>query len=450
MAVARGDIGEYRIIRLLGEGGMSEVYEAEHRRLGSRHAIKLFTYDKDVDGVRDRFLVEGRLLARLAHPRIVRVTDAGTDVETGRPYFVMDLIVDPDGAVRSLADVPDGGAEEPQIAMWYDDLREGLAYIHAKGIVHRDLKLENVLIGPDGHVVLTDFGISKIVKPDGGGEAVVDPVKTIVRLKDGKRPVMGSLGYMAPELEMGVAASPQSDYYALGVIVFRLLTGVWCDSRTDVVATLDTYDPVWMQILPKLLHSNPRGRECPSWQELKAAATERQIMDAEQVSEECRANETAAKRRVLWAVSTASVICVAAAIAVAALVARQKRVVQTEAAPMVTFEDVVFVPDDAPKADAEDNEDADDHASRDQLLVALPAAWVLVHDVFSDLRKGKITREKAIEEISKFAELAENENENDDPNLFGGPHEYFQHYVESSAIAELLRAAAERMKGDVR
>ena len=240
---------------------MSEVYEAEHLRLGSRHAIKFFTYEKDVDGVKGRFLAEGKLLARLAHPRIVRVTDAGTDPETQQPYFVMDFIADPKGNVHPLADVPAGGADEMQIAMWYDDLREGLAYIHSRGVIHRDLKLENVLIGPDGHAVLTDFGISKIGEAE-DGDTVIDPVQTVVRLRDGKNPLMGSLGYMAPELEMGVAASPQSDYYALGVIIFRLLTGIWCDARTDVVGDLETYDPVWRQILPKLLHSN---RTASSW-----------------------------------------------------------------------------------------------------------------------------------------------------------------------------------------
>ena len=80
-------IGEYRIGRFLGKGGMSEVYEAEHVRLGSRHAIKLFTYNKDVDGVRERFLTEGKLLAKLSHPRIVRVTEAGIDLETQRPRY---------------------------------------------------------------------------------------------------------------------------------------------------------------------------------------------------------------------------------------------------------------------------------------------------------------------------------------------------------------------------
>ena len=202
--------GVYKVVRELGKGGMSEVYEVENVRLGSRHALKLFTYSGDVAEVRDRFLAEGTLLARLAHPRIVRVTDVGVDEATGRPYFVMDLIVQTSGETCTLADIPPGGADEQDIARWYEDLREGLAYIHGKGVIHRDLKLQNVLIGPDGHAVITDFGISKITNKDLGEK--LDPVQTIVRLRDGKAPVMGSLGYMAPELEMGQSASVASDW----------------------------------------------------------------------------------------------------------------------------------------------------------------------------------------------------------------------------------------------
>ena len=93
---------------------------------------------------------------------------------------------------------------------------------------------------------------------------------------------MGSLGYMAPELEMGVAASPQSDWYALGVIIYRLLTGTWCDARTDVVGTLETYDPVWKRILPKLLHSNPQGRECLSYADEKRTDREKTEFELEE------------------------------------------------------------------------------------------------------------------------------------------------------------------------
>ena len=282
MREERRQIGSYEIVRLLGTGGMSEVYEAENPRLGSRHAVKLFTYEKEDPEVRERFMVEGKLLARLSHPRIVKVTDLGTDEASGKPYFVMDLVMNGSGEMQLLSDVEPGTVDEETVGRWYDDLREGLAYIHANGVIHRDLKLQNVLIGPDGHAVLTDFGISKIFDANGDGAKVVDTVKTLVKVREGRSLVMGSLGYMAPELEMGVAASPQSDWYALGVIVYRLLTGTWCDARTDVVGTLETYDPVWKRILPKLLHSNPNGRECLSYADEKRADRERAEFELEE------------------------------------------------------------------------------------------------------------------------------------------------------------------------
>ena len=282
MSEGRRKIGPYETVRLLGKGGMSEVYEVENPRLGSRHALKLFTYEKDDPEVKERFTVEGRLLARLNHPRIVKVTDFGTDEAGGKPYFVMDLVLNGNGEMQLLSDVEPGTVDEEKVGQWYDDLREGLAYIHANGVIHRDLKLQNVLIGPDGHAVLTDFGISKIFDAKGDGVQIVDTVKTLVKVREGRSLVMGSLGYMAPELEMGVAASPQSDWYALGVIVYRLLTGTWCDARTDVVGTLETYDPVWKRILPKLLHSNPNGRECLSYADEKRADREKTEFELEE------------------------------------------------------------------------------------------------------------------------------------------------------------------------
>jgi len=266
-------IGPYEVVRQLGKGGMSEVYEAVNPRLGSTHAVKVYAYAKEDAEVRKRFVAEGAMLAKLNHPRIVRVTDCG-ELEDGRPYFVMDPILSPEGKPQSLGDVPDGSVDEETVGRWYDDIRDGLAYVHAKGIVHRDLKLQNVMVGPDGHVVLTDFGISRVFDPKGNGETVIDPVQTIVQMRDGKNPVMGSLGYMAPELEMGLQATPKSDWYALGVLVYRLLTGTWCDARTNVAATLETYDPVWQRIVPKLLHSNPEGRACLSYSEEKTADRE--------------------------------------------------------------------------------------------------------------------------------------------------------------------------------
>jgi len=304
-------IGSYETHRLLGRGGMSEVYEAENPRLGSRHALKLFTYEKDDPEVRDRFLVEGKLLARLSHPRIVKVTDFGTDEASGKPYFVMDLVLNERGEMQLLSDVAPGTADEDTVGKWYDDLREGLAYIHANGVIHRDLKLQNVLIGPDGHAVLTDFGISKIFDAKGDGVQIVDTVRTLVKVREGRNLVMGSLGYMAPELEMGVAASPQSDWYALGVIVYRLLTGTWCDSRTDVVGTLETYDPVWKRILPKLLHSNPNGRECLSYADAKRADREKLEFDLEERWLTAKARGHFARHAARWLAAALALAAVA-------------------------------------------------------------------------------------------------------------------------------------------
>lgn len=274
-------IADWKFVRLLGKGGAAEVFEVENERLGTRAAIKLFSCAKDKDGdVRTRFLAEAALLARLSHPRLVRVFDYGIDPATDRPYFVMDLILDPSGSPKTLADNEFGGADESLVAMWYDDIRDALSFIHARGIVHRDIKLQNVLVGPDGHAVLSDFGIAKIFDSSLRQEVGLSPEATLLAAK-GRRTVMGSLGYFAPELEMGMAASPASDYYALGVLVFFLLTGTWCEPRTDLAATLKTYDPVWLEILPKLLHSNPAARECPSWRECAARGREAEAARAE-------------------------------------------------------------------------------------------------------------------------------------------------------------------------
>ena len=377
--------GSYKVVRELGKGGMSEVYEVENVRLGSRHALKLFTYSGDVAEVRDRFLAEGRLLAQLSHPRIVRVTDVGVDEASGRPYLVMDLIVRASGEPCTLADVPPGGADEREIARWYEDLREGLNFIHGKGVIHRDLKLQNVLIGPDGHAVITDFGISKITSKDLGEK--VDPVQTIVRLRDGKNPLMGSLGYMAPELEMGQPASEASDWYSLGVLVFKLLTGVWYDAHMAVRETLETYDPVWLQILPKLLHANPQGRECLSWTELKEAADEEAALKAENEL----AHAKAKTQRLHWAAGVLVFLLLAS---LAMTVAFGLRWRNAGGRSVVDFESVVRIPRDVPSGD------------RNQYERARIDAWVLTRGMFSDLKRGEISCDEAVQKLSDFARYA--------------------------------------------
>ena len=274
-------IANWKFVRPLGKGGMAEVFEVENARLGTHAALKLFSCAKDKDGeVRARFLAEAALLARLNHPRLVRVFDYGIDPATDCPYFVMDLVLDPSGTPRTLADKEFVGADEDHVALWYDDLRDALAFIHAHGIIHRDVKLQNVLVGPDGHAVLSDFGVAKIFDTSLREDVGLSPEETI-HAAEGRRTVMGSLGYLAPELEMGVAASPASDYYALGVLAFYLLTGTWCEPRTDIATALETYDSVWQEILPKLLHANPSARECPSWRDCETKEREKKAAEWE-------------------------------------------------------------------------------------------------------------------------------------------------------------------------
>ena len=441
--------GSYKVVRELGKGGMSEVYEVENVRLGSRHALKLFTYGGDVAEVRDRFLAEGRLLSHLSHPRIVRVTDVGVHEATGRPYLVMDLIVRDSGEPCTLADVPPGGADEREIARWYEDLREGLSFIHGKGVIHRDLKLQNVLIGPDGHAVITDFGISKIKSKDLGEK--VDPVQTIVRMRDGKNPLMGSLGYMAPELEMGQPASEASDWYSLGVLVFRLLTGVWYDAHMAVRETLETYDPVWLQILPKLLHANPLGRECLSWTELKEAADEAASFKVE--------NELAAakaqRKRVFWAAGV-SLFLLAASLAVSVmlglrwkraggLLAAENRALQ-EKCEIPDFESTVCIPRDVPSAES------DDEPTREEYKRALVDAWVLTHDIFLKLKKGELARDEAIRELGDLAKrVAEEDGELDDLFSDGEIDLYSQQDdLIQKALGRLLSNAVTNLQEGVR
>lgn len=447
----RKTIGGYNVVRLLGSGGMSKVFEVERPLTGSRHALKLFDYPKEDAHVLARFETEGRLLAKLSHPRIVKVTDIGTDEESGSPYFVMDLVLDQDGNARSLGDVPDGEADEETVGGWYDDVREGLDYIHAHGVVHRDLKLQNIMIGPDGHAVITDFGVSKIFDPDGQGVTVVDPVQTIVRMREGRGLVMGSLGYMAPEIEMGMPASPRSDWFALGVIAYKLLTGMWCDAKTDVSGTLDTYDPVWKRIIPKLLHSNPEGRECLSYAAEKAKDREARELEWETrwLAEKARGHFA----RHLARYATAAAVALLAALGWQIRESRVTREVMRlkyEAAGMrpsaPSFDELFRIP-----AEAKSDERSDDNGnvvmySRAQFEAARVDALVLTQPVLSGLASGNITIEKAIDDFERFRDGLDPDSDSTPfDSLRFGEEEYMQ-VGENEPLRKLLDIAIERLK----
>ena len=252
-------IGAYRVIRLLGTGGMGAVYEVEHRELGVRYALKVFTRERgDVETLRKRFRAEGRALARLRHSNLVRVYDFSEDAGRGLLYFVMDLVVGLNGSARTLSDVEPGEVDERQLANWYGQLRSALEYIHSRGIVHRDFKPGNVLIDAQGNAVLSDFGISRFV--DGGMREELGAESTVEMDKSDLRMVMGSVMFLAPEVRRGENATPAADAYALGVTFYRLLTGIWYEPGPVADGFLAEFGDEWSKALRQLLSDSPAAR----------------------------------------------------------------------------------------------------------------------------------------------------------------------------------------------
>jgi serine/threonine-protein kinase len=190
----------------IGRGGMGTVYRAQDRRLGRTVAVKLLHADLASDAaVRTRFAREARALAGLKHAHIVTVHDVGED--EGTPFIVLELV---EGG--SLAHhVPCELARALELAI---EVASALAYAHAQGVVHRDVKPGNVLVDESGHAKVADFGIARSLRPDARGW-------TVTRLDE----AVGTPDYMAPEVLAGAPPDPRADLYALGVLLHELSTG---------------------------------------------------------------------------------------------------------------------------------------------------------------------------------------------------------------------------------
>lgn len=239
---------------------MGAVYEVEHRALGVRYALKTFTVDHgEVDFLRERFFAEGRALARISHPNVARVFDLGV-MDDGTAYFVMDLVVDSEGEVRTLEDVSPDSFDDSDRWRWLVSLASALDAIHAEGIIHRDVKLGNILVNQKRDAVLVDFGISRYTAGRIKQEVGVSSTAVVSDGEAAKKLMMGTGGYLAPELLRGEEASAASDVYALGVAFFRLLTGIWYEPGTDALRLLEPLDGPWREALPPMLDADPSKR----------------------------------------------------------------------------------------------------------------------------------------------------------------------------------------------
>ena len=249
---------------------MGCVYEVVADGDTTHLALKAFTLDHgNRDFLRRRFLAEAKILSRLNHPRLVHVHESGVDEQSGTPYYVMDLVRSATGESETLEDVRRAGeVTEAQVLQWFADIREGLEYIHAQGVVHRDVKLENVLIDKDGHAVLSDFGVSRIFDDRLRNELMVTTT-FIAGETTGTQPVMGTYWYLAPEIRKGDAATPESDWYSLGVLMYRLLTGMWYEPNTKAFDLLAPFSKACQRIVRQLLSDDawarhPRPKDCPA------------------------------------------------------------------------------------------------------------------------------------------------------------------------------------------
>ena len=268
-----GTVDSYRILRRIGVGGMGEVYEVEHLALGTRYALKTFVLESgDAAFLRERFMAEGRALARIAHPNVARVFDLGV-MPDGTAYFVMDLVLDPKGEPRTLADVTPDEFTDDDRRRWLASIVSALDCIHADGIVHRDVKASNILLNAKSDAVLVDFGISRY--EHGRIKREIGVERTVVAGDDesARRLVMGTGGYLAPELKNGGEASAASDVYALGVVFFRLLTGLWYEPGTDALRLLEPLEGDWGKVLPPMLAEDPAKRPVKLVEFLQAART---------------------------------------------------------------------------------------------------------------------------------------------------------------------------------
>jgi serine/threonine protein kinase len=235
-----GDIvgGSYRLKELLGQGGMGYVYLAEHTMFSKDYALKLISSGRLNQSSRSRFEMEGRIIAKLDHPNIVKVHNMGFD--NGCPFYVMDVLHG-----QTLDELI---GKQVSLDRWLDifaGLSAGLAYAHSKQIIHRDIKPSNVaLTGDDQHAVpkLLDFGIAK------SADANAQQALTL------QGEIIGSPLYMSTEQAQGTPVDLRSDIYSLGCTFFECLTGRPPFKGTSALHTLMMHQ---QEPVPALREYNP-------------------------------------------------------------------------------------------------------------------------------------------------------------------------------------------------
>jgi serine/threonine protein kinase len=200
-------LGNYKIATLLGQGGMAAVYRARQESMGRDVALKVIDTSEDSKDFAQKFQTEARTIASLSHPHIIKVFDYG--LQDQYAYLVMELL--PGGTLSKV--LKKGPLPVRAVYRVLQQLCEALDYAHVKSIVHRDLKPQNVLLDENRNVILTDFGIARLLQ------------RFPINLTIMSESVTGTPAYMAPEQWRNESITPRTDIYALGVMTFEMLSG---------------------------------------------------------------------------------------------------------------------------------------------------------------------------------------------------------------------------------
>ena len=268
MSTAQGVVGDrYKLHRLIGRGGMADVYLAEDSVLGREVAVKRMRAVSDDGAHQERFHLEARTLAGLSHPGLVTVLDAGFHQD--HSFLVMDLVP---GA--NLASRLPGPRSPAVVAELGSQVADALAYVHAAGIVHRDVKPANILLGEDGRARLVDFGIARLLEQ--GASHTADGL------------LIGSAAYLAPEQVREQRVTTASDVYALGLVLLELACGERIYTGTPIEAALARLEspppiPPWLSedlrnVLTSMTQMKPEARIDPARASLELSAVRQQEM----------------------------------------------------------------------------------------------------------------------------------------------------------------------------
>ena len=223
-------VSHYRILEKIGEGGMGQVYLAEHTKLKRQVSLKFLSKKLTEDETRkQRFIQEARAAASVEHPHIAAIYDI--DEADGRTFIAMEFV-----RGESLREAINNGKLNLRRSLELDfQIADGLAKAHERGVVHRDVKPENVLVSEDGYAKIIDFGLAKLLEPLVQHEGS-EETETKLRTKEGL--VMGTVSYMSPEQARGQSIDARSDIFSFGVLFYEMLSGKAPFRKSSLAETL--------------------------------------------------------------------------------------------------------------------------------------------------------------------------------------------------------------------